>query len=37
VNTSSRAVFHGIEEDVAARSFARDFSSEVICRWLHNG
>lgn len=37
VVNASRAVFHRIEEDVAARGFARDFSSEVICRWLHNG
>ena len=32
---TSRAVFHRIEEDVAARGFARDVSSEVICRWVH--
>lgn len=34
VNTS-RAGFHRMEEAVAARGFARDVSSEVICRWVH--
>lgn len=27
--------FHRIEEQVAQRGFARDASSEVICRWVH--
>lgn len=34
VNTS-RATFHRMEQAVAARGFARDISSEVICRWVH--
>lgn len=35
VVNASRATFHRTEEDVAARGFARDVSSEVICRWVH--
>lgn len=35
VVNASRAGFHRIEEAVAARGFARDVSSEVICRWVH--
>ena len=35
VVNASRAVFHRIEEQVAARGFARDISSDVICRWVH--
>jgi hypothetical protein len=34
VNTN-RAMFHRIEEKVAARGFAPDVSSDVICRWVH--
>jgi len=34
VNTS-RALFHRIEGQVADRGFARDVSSDVICRWVH--
>lgn len=29
------ALFHRIENQVAARGFARDSSSDVICRWVH--
>lgn len=32
---ASRASFHRIEEAVARRGFARDVSSDVICRWVH--
>lgn len=35
VVNASRATFHRIEEDVAACGFARDVSSELICRWVH--
>lgn len=35
VVNASRATFHRIEEQVAARGFARDASSDVICRWVH--
>ncbi|HSI47844.1 MAG TPA: nucleotidyl transferase AbiEii/AbiGii toxin family protein [Ideonella sp.] len=35
VVNASRAVFHRIEAQVAARGFARDASSDVICRWVH--
>ncbi len=35
VVNASRAGFHRIEEAVAACGFARDVSSEVICRWVH--
>ncbi len=35
VVNASRAMFHRIEETVAARGFARDVSSDVICRWVH--
>lgn len=35
VVNASRAGFHRIEEAVAARGFARDVRSEVICRWVH--
>ncbi|HEX2012605.1 MAG TPA: hypothetical protein VJN44_16890 [Roseateles sp.] len=35
VVNASRAMFHRIEEAVAARGFARDVSSDVICRWVH--
>lgn len=35
VVNASRATFYRIEEQVAARGFARDVSSEVICRWVH--
>ncbi|MGS1110402.1 hypothetical protein ACVCNH_29430 [Achromobacter anxifer] len=31
----NRAMFHRFEEAVAARGFARDVSSDVICRWVH--
>jgi len=34
VNTN-RAMFHRIETQVEARGFARDISSDVICRWVH--
>ena len=34
VNTN-RAMFHRIEEKVAARGFAPVVSSDVICRWVH--
>ncbi|PND31392.1 hypothetical protein C1I89_26515 [Achromobacter pulmonis] len=32
---ADRAMFHRFEESVAARGFARDVSSDVICRWVH--
>ncbi|MFZ5550582.1 MAG: hypothetical protein ACOZJX_17935 [Pseudomonadota bacterium] len=32
---ASRATFHRIEDAVAQRGFARDTSSDVICRWVH--
>ncbi|MGN6455812.1 MAG: hypothetical protein ACTHLV_06320 [Achromobacter mucicolens] len=32
---ANRAAFHRFEEAVAARGFARDVSSDVICRWVH--
>lgn len=32
---ANRAAFYRIEEQVAARGFVRDASSEVICRWVH--
>jgi hypothetical protein len=35
VVNASRAMFHRIEEAVAARGFMRDTGSEVICRWVH--
>ncbi|MFT7724773.1 MAG: hypothetical protein QM788_18400 [Roseateles sp.] len=35
VVSANRALFHRIEEAVAARGFARDVSSDVICRWVH--
>lgn len=35
VVNASRAMFYRIEKQVAARGFARDASSEVICRWVH--
>ena len=35
VVNANRAMFHRIEEAVAARGFARDVSSDVICRWVH--
>ncbi|WIT12253.1 nucleotidyl transferase AbiEii/AbiGii toxin family protein [Paucibacter sediminis] len=35
VVNASRAMFHRIEEAVAERGFARDISSDVICRWVH--
>jgi hypothetical protein len=35
VVNASRATFHRIEEQVATRGFARDVSSDVICRWVH--
>lgn len=35
VVNANRARFHRIEEQVAARGFARDISSDVICRWVH--
>lgn len=35
VVNASRAVFHRIEATVAERGFARDVSSDVICRWVH--
>lgn len=35
VVNASRAKFHQIEEQVAARGFARDVTSDVICRWVH--
>lgn len=35
VVNASRAMFHRIEEAVAARGFARDVGSGVICRWVH--
>jgi hypothetical protein len=34
INTT-RAMFYRIEEQVAERGFARDTSSDVICRWIH--
>ncbi|WP_423601292.1 nucleotidyl transferase AbiEii/AbiGii toxin family protein [Roseateles sp. MS654] len=34
VNTN-RATFHRIEQALADRGFARDVSSDVICRWVH--
>jgi len=35
VVNANRATFHRIEEAVAAHGFARDISSDVICRWVH--
>jgi hypothetical protein len=35
VVSTSRAMFHRIEEQVAERGFLRDASSDVICRWVH--
>ena len=35
VVNASRALFHRIEAQVAERGFARDVSSDVICRWVH--
>lgn len=35
VVNASRGIFHRIEEAVASCGFARDASSEVICRWVH--
>ncbi|MCV2438175.1 hypothetical protein [Paucibacter sp. DJ2R-2] len=35
VVNASRAMFHRIEAQVAERGFARDVSSDVICRWVH--
>lgn len=35
VVNATRAVFHRIEEQVAQCGFARDVSSDVICRWVH--
>ena len=35
VVSTSRAAFHRLEEEVAARGFVRDVGSEVICRWVH--
>ncbi|MEO6280338.1 hypothetical protein [Roseateles sp.] len=35
VVNANRAMFHRIEAQMAARGFARDVSSEVICRWVH--
>jgi hypothetical protein len=35
VVNASRMMFHRIEQAVAERGFARDVSSEVICRWVH--
>lgn len=35
VVNANRATFHRIEEAVAQCGFARDVSSEVICRWVH--
>lgn len=32
---ADRAMYFHIEEAVAARGFARDATSEVICRWVH--
>lgn len=35
VVNADRAVFHRIEKAVSRRGFARDVSSEIICRWIH--
>jgi len=35
VVNASRTLFHRIEAQVAERGFARDVSSDVICRWVH--
>ncbi|HEY4079125.1 MAG TPA: hypothetical protein VGM81_00395 [Burkholderiaceae bacterium] len=35
VVNANRATFHRIEKEVSARGFARDISSDVICRWVH--
>lgn len=35
VVNASRTLFHRIEKAMAARGFARDVSSDVICRWVH--
>jgi len=35
VVSANRALFHRIEASVATRGFARDISSDVICRWVH--
>lgn len=35
VVNASRTTFHRLEAEVAARGFARDVHSEVICRWVH--
>jgi hypothetical protein len=35
VVSANRALFHRIEASVATHGFARDVSSDVICRWVH--
>lgn len=35
VVSANRVLFHRIEASVATRGFARDVSSDVICRWVH--
>jgi len=35
VVNANRAIFHRIEQTVAQRGFARDVTSDVICRWIH--
>jgi hypothetical protein len=35
VVNANRVIFHRIEAAVAQRGFARDVSSDVICRWIH--
>lgn len=35
VVNANRAAFHRIEKAVAQRGFARDVTSDVICRWVH--
>ena len=35
VVSANRALLHRIEALVATRGFARDVSSDVICRWVH--
>lgn len=35
VVNANRAMFYRIEEAVAQRGFARDVTSDVICRWVH--
>jgi hypothetical protein len=32
---AGRAAFYRLEEELAGRGFARDVSSDVICRWRH--